>query len=58
MPMIVEITRTNYDSEELRRLAAASRDGPQSRRLLAIALVLEDWGRALRRGPAAWIGRP
>ncbi len=45
MPAVVEITRTDYDSEDLRLLAAASRDGNQSRRLLALALVLEEWSR-------------
>ena len=45
MPAVVEITRTDDGPEALRRLAAASRDGNQSRRLLAIALVLEGWSR-------------
>jgi len=41
MPYTVPITRTEFDAEALRRLAAASRDGAQSRRLLALALVIE-----------------
>ena len=47
IPAPVEITRRDYRSEDLRRLAAASRDGAQSRRLLA--LVVE----GARRGNAA-----
>ena len=47
IPAPVEITRRDYRSEDLRRLAAASRDGAQSRRLLA--LVVE----GARRGDAA-----
>ncbi len=47
MPAPVEIMRRDYRSEDLRRLAAASRDGAQSQRLLA--LVVEGG----RRGDAA-----
>lgn len=47
--MPVEITRRDHSSSALRRLAAASRDAAQSRRLLALALVLE----GARRGAAA-----
>jgi transposase len=39
--MAVEITRTEHSAAELRNLAVKSRDAAQSRRLLAIAMVLE-----------------
>jgi transposase len=38
----IAITRTELTAAELRAAAARSRDGPASRRMLAIALVLED----------------
>ena len=41
MPYTVPITRKDYSSKDLRRLAAASRDGAQSRRLLALAMVMD-----------------
>src|SRR3989338_2687459 len=41
MPYTVPITRKDYSSKDLRRLAAASREVAQSRRLLALALVLD-----------------
>lgn len=39
--MTVEITRDDMTSQELRRQAGRVKDGRVSRRLLAIALVLE-----------------
>ena len=39
--MAVAITRTDYHAAELRDLAVRSRDAAQSRRLLAIAMVLD-----------------
>lgn len=39
--MAIAITRQNESATELRRLARASRDVAQARRLLAIALVME-----------------
>lgn len=49
MPASVPITRMEYTPEDLRGLASASRDAAQSRRLLALALVME----GARRGAAA-----
>jgi transposase len=43
--MAVAITRTEHNAAELRHLAVKSRDAAQSRRLLAIAMVLEGSGR-------------
>ena len=39
--MAVAITRTEYNAAELRERAAKSRDAAQSRRLLALAMVLD-----------------
>ena len=39
--MAVAITRMEHGAAELRQLAVKSRDAAQSRRLLAIAMVLE-----------------
>jgi transposase len=41
----IEITRTGLSAQELRRLAAKSRDGAVVRRILAIALLLEGQSR-------------
>ena len=41
MSAAIKITRTDYTGEALRDLAAKSRDAAQSRRLLAIAQVIE-----------------
>ena len=41
MSASVQITRTEHSAASLRSLAAKSRDAAQSRRLLAIAMVLE-----------------
>jgi len=41
MTAAVEVTRLEHTSSELRGLAAKSRDAAQSRRLLAIAMVLD-----------------
>jgi transposase len=43
--MTVAITRLDLSSVELRERAARSRDSKASRRLLAIAMVLEGWPR-------------
>jgi transposase len=40
--MTVKITRTEFSAEELRRKAGRVRDANQSRRLLALAQVLDD----------------
>ncbi len=41
MSTAVKITRTEHTAEELRVFAARSRDAAQSRRLLALAMVLD-----------------
>ena len=46
MSAAVKITRTDFTAEALRGLAAKSNDGPQVRRLLALALILEGQSRA------------
>ena len=46
MPAAVKI-RSDYSSEELRRLARRSKDANQSRRLLSLAAVLDGMSRAL-----------
>ena len=51
MPSAVRL-RTDYSAAELRRLAAASRDANQSRRLLSLAAVLD----GMSREEAARIG--
>ena len=56
--MAVEITRTELSASELRAAAGATRDGRAARRMLAIALVLEGADGQVRRGAAAWTGRP
>ena len=38
--------RDDFDAAELRSLAASSKDGPQARRLLALAAVVEGRPRA------------
>ena len=43
--MAVKITRTDYTAEDLRREAGRARTAAASRRMLAIALVLEDVSR-------------
>ena len=48
--MAVAIIRTGHNAAELRDLAVKSRDAAQSRRLLAIAMVLE----GSNREDAAW----
>jgi len=42
----IAVTRTEFSADELRELAADTRDGAMVRRLLAIALVLEGYPRA------------
>jgi hypothetical protein len=44
--LAVAVTRLDLSVSELRRAAAASRDGRAARRMLAIALVLEGKSRA------------
>jgi len=46
MSSAVKITRTDDTADALRGVAAKSNDGPQVRRLLAIALILEGQTRA------------
>ena len=46
MSAAVNITRLDHTAEELRILAGKSADGPQVRRLLALALILEGQSRA------------
>jgi transposase len=41
MGAAIEITRTEHTADALRGFAAKSNDGPQVRRLLALALILE-----------------
>jgi hypothetical protein len=45
MTVGVKITRLDHTAAELRELAVKSRDSAQSRRLLAIAMVLEGGSR-------------
>lgn len=52
-PMSIAITRTEFSPEELRRAAKRSRDASQSRRLLALASILEG---ASRTGAARLAG--
>jgi len=40
--MAVEITRTDMSASELRAAAACTKDAKAARRMLAIALVLDD----------------
>jgi hypothetical protein len=44
--------RKDFDADDLRRLARASRDAGQSRRLLALAAIYDGGSRT----DAAWIG--
>ena len=46
MSAAVKVTRAEYTAADLRDFAAASKDGGQVRRLLALALVLEGRSRA------------
>ncbi len=52
--MAIAIARLRYSEADLRDLAVNSRDTAQSRRLLAIAMMLDGNGReeAGRNGPA------
>ena len=43
--MAVAITRLDISAAELRETAARTQDAKAARRMLAIALVLEDWSR-------------
>jgi transposase len=43
--MAVKITRTDYTAEDLRRAAGRARTAAAARRMLAVALVLEDTSR-------------
>ena len=45
MGVALRITRTVYSPAQLRAFAGKYRDGAQVRRLLALALVLESYGR-------------
>jgi transposase len=45
MAMTVAITRLEHRATELRSAAAQTQDAKAARRMLAIALVLEDWSR-------------
>jgi len=44
--MAIEITRTDFSADELRREASRVRDANQARRLLALALILEGASRS------------
>ena len=43
--MTVAITRLEHSASDLRAAAAETRDAKAARRMLAVALVLEDWSR-------------
>ena len=45
MGATLRITRMDYTSTDLRALAAKCDDGAEVRRMRAVALVLDDWGR-------------
>ena len=45
MAAAVKLTRTDHTSADLRNLAVKSRDSAQSRRLLALAMILEGHSR-------------
>jgi hypothetical protein len=55
MPKALTITRADYTAAELREAARRSNDADATRRMLALALVLEGYKRG---SSAAWIGRP
>ena len=59
--MAVEITRTELSAAELRREAARAKDAKASRRMLALAFVLDrtkpDEAGRRRRRAAEWTGR-
>jgi transposase len=44
--MSVKVTRTEHSAADLRRLASQVKDANQVRRMLAIAFVLDGWGRS------------
>ena len=46
----IAVTRQEFSAQDLRVLAAATRDGAVVRRLLAIALILEGHSRAAAAG--------
>ncbi len=56
--MAVAISRMDLTAGELRDLAVKSRDVPQSRRLLAIAMVLDGSSREDAAARREWIGKP
>jgi transposase len=57
MPAAITV-QTDLSAHELRRLAAATKNANQSRRLLSIAAVLDGMNRTARPASAAWTGRP
>lgn len=56
--MTVRITRDDATASDLRRQSGRVKDGRISRRLLAIALVLEGRRERSRLKAAEWIARP
>jgi transposase len=44
--MTINVTRTDFSADELRRKASRARDGNEARRLLALALILEGASRS------------
>lgn len=55
--MALATTRTDLSAAVLRAAACRSDDSDQARRLLALALVMEEASEPQRRGLRAWIGR-
>ena len=58
MGIAIQITRTDFDPAGLRRAARRTRDVAASRRMLALALVLEGVSRTEARRPQGWTARP
>ena len=57
MGAAVKVTRMDHTAQELRALAAKSKNTAQARRLLAIAMVLEGASRPDAARQTAWIDR-
>ncbi len=55
--MAVAVTRTDLSARDLRAAAVKTTDAKAARRMLAIALVLEDWTARPRPRAAGWTDR-
>ena len=54
----VRIIRADLTAAKLRAAAGREKDGSAARRMLALAMVLDERSPYWRRRPAAWIARP